>query len=71
MDMIRKGSTVRWTWGAHRANGQVVERFDRTVRRTIKGASITKHGSRDNPAFLIEQDDGGRVLKLRSELESS
>ncbi len=69
--MIRKGSTVHWTWGAYIASGQVVERFDRKVRRTIKGASITKHGSRDNPALLIEQDDGARVLKLRSELKES
>jgi hypothetical protein len=67
--MIRKGSTVHWTWGANSASGHVVERFDRTVRRTIKGAEITKHGTRDNPAFLIEQDDGDRVLKLRSELK--
>ena len=66
--MIRKGSTVHWSWGAHTATGRVVERFDRTVRRTIKGTSITKHGSWDDPAYLIEQDDGDRVLKLRSEL---
>ena len=69
--MIRKGSTVHWTWGANTASGQIIERFDRTVRRTIKGAEITKHGSRDNPAFLIAQDDGARVLKLRSELDET
>jgi hypothetical protein len=66
--MIRSGSTVHWTWGRSTASGTVEERFERTVRRTIKGASIVKHGSADNPAYLIRQDDGDRVLKLRSEL---
>ena len=66
--MIRNGSTVRWTWGQHTASGRVVDRFERTVHRTIKGAAVTKHASKDNPAFLIEQDDGDQVLKLRSEL---
>ena len=27
-----------------------------------------KHGTRDNPAYLIRQGDGDQVLKLRSEL---
>ena len=66
--MIRTGSTVHWSWGAHEAAGRVVERFERTVRRTIKGTAVVKHGTRDNPAYLIRQDDGDQVLKLRSEL---
>ncbi len=35
-----------------------------TLRRTIKGNEVTKHGAEDNPAILIEQEDGTQVLKL-------
>jgi hypothetical protein len=41
----------------------------RPVNRRIKGSRITRLGSPDDPAYEIEQEDGGRVLKLRSEVE--
>ena len=34
-----------------------------------KGSEITRNGTDDNPALLIEQEDGSRVLKLRSEVD--
>lgn len=64
-----KGTAIRWNWGGNVANGKIAERFDRRVQRTIKGEKIVRNGSADNPAYLIEQEDGGRVLKLESELE--
>ena len=66
--MIRTCTTVHWAWGQHTASGRVVERFERTIKRELKGAEIVKHGTRQNPAYLIRQDDGSEVLKLRSEL---
>ncbi len=63
-----KGTTVRWRWGAAMAEGKVRERFARRVQRTIKGTKVVKNGTPDNPALLIEQDDGGLVLKRQSEL---
>jgi len=71
MSAIRKGSQVRWKWGSSTATGKVVERFGRTVTRTLKGSKVTKRGSEETPAFLIEQDDGDRVLKLSTELDSA
>lgn len=65
-----KGAAVRWTWGGHQANGKVAERFERRVQRTIKGEKIVRNGTKDNPAYLVEQEDGGRALKLESELEA-
>lgn len=65
---MRIGSTVRWKWGSGVAEGKLVERFERRVQRTLKGTRVVKNGSADNPALLIEQDDGARVLKLASEL---
>jgi len=66
--MIRKGTNVRWKWGSGTATGKVAETFDRDVTRTIDGAEITRHGSADDKALLIEQEDGQRVLKLESEV---
>jgi hypothetical protein len=68
---FRKGSAVTWTWGAHETTGTVVERFERTVSRTLRGSRITRKGTPDCPAYLIEQDDGARVLKLQSELDDA
>ena len=62
------GRTVHWNWGSGKAAGKVKERFDRRVQRTIKGIKVVKNGTADNPAYLIEQEDGGRVLKRGSEL---
>jgi hypothetical protein len=66
---IRKGTTVRWQWSGSSATGRVVEVHRSRVTRTLGGSEITRNGSDDDPAYLIEQDDGSRVLKLRSEVE--
>lgn len=58
---FRVGQNVAWHWGNGEGEGKIAERFEREVSRTIKG-------SKEDPAFLIEQDDGGKVLKLASEL---
>ena len=68
---IRKGSTVSWKWGSSTASGKVSEIHRDTVRRRTKGEQVTRHGSDDNPAYVIEQDDDTVVLKLRSELLES
>jgi len=48
----------------------IAERFERRVQRTLKGSRIVRNGSKANPAYLIDQDDGNRVLKLGSELHA-
>ena len=60
---------MRWHWGTGSAVGKIAERFERRVSRTIKGKRIVRNGTHENPAYLIEQDDGSRVLKRGSELE--
>ncbi|MCA0941426.1 DUF2945 domain-containing protein [Salipiger pacificus] len=68
MSTFQVGETVQWNWGDGKARGKIADRFERRVTRQIKDQEITRNGSSDTPAFLIEQDDGGRVLKLESEL---
>ncbi|WP_066480011.1 MULTISPECIES: DUF2945 domain-containing protein [unclassified Sphingomonas] len=67
---FKKGQAVTWHWGSGTAKGKVAERFDRRVQRTIKGSKIVKNGTKDNPAYLVEQEDGGRALKSGSELSA-
>ena len=61
---------VQWDWGNGTAKGQIKERFEREVTRTLQGSEITKNGTEDNPAYLIRQEDGDEVLKLGSEIEA-
>ena len=66
---IREGSEISWRWGNGTATGTVRAVHHTSVTRTIKGSEITRHGSDDDPAYEIEQDDGTKVLKLRSEVD--
>ena len=65
---FREGSEVSWKWGANHASGKVRQVFTRRVQRTIKGTRVVRRASEDEPAYLIEQADGGRALKSHSEL---
>lgn len=65
---LRKGSKVEWKWGQGTATGKIVEVFHEDVDKTIDGKSIKRKASKDDPAFLIEQEDGQKVLKGESEV---
>ena len=65
---IHVGDEVEWDWGSGTGTGTVKERFTEKVTRTIEGTEITRDASEDEPAYLIEQEDGDRVLKSVSEL---
>ena len=66
---LREGSAVKWKYGTGEAEGKVLEVHKKHISREIKGKEITRNGSEENPALLIEQADGDRVLKLSSEVE--
>lgn len=68
---IHIGDKVSWDWGNGTGTGEVVERHTSKVTKTIEGSDITRDASEDEPAYLIEQDDGDRVLKSASELSKS
>jgi len=68
-DIFRMGQAVVWDWGGGTATGTIKDRYERRVTRRIKGSEITRNGDKDNPAYLIEQEDGDEVLKLASELK--
>ncbi|WP_306753402.1 hypervirulence associated TUDOR domain-containing protein [Paracoccus actinidiae] len=71
MTKFRVGSKVEWDWGKGTATGKVAKSFSDPVERTIKGATVKRNADTENPAYLIEQDDGDRVLKSHSELRKA
>ncbi|WP_018982784.1 hypervirulence associated TUDOR domain-containing protein [Salinimonas chungwhensis] len=64
-------SKVEWQWGNGKGQGKVREVFWEDVTRTLQGEEVTRKPDNDNPAYLIEQDDGDKVLKLHSELSKA
>ena len=68
---FHKGQQVLWKWGAASASGKIEQAFERRVSRTLKGTRVSRVGTKENPAYLIVQDDGDRVLKRGSELTAS
>jgi hypothetical protein len=69
--MVRKfgvGTRVTWKWGTGRGTGKVEEVFTSRVTRTIKGKEITRDASEDEPAYMLSQEGGDRVLKSHGEL---
>ena len=68
MAKFRKGQKVEWKWPPGYVKGTVVESFTETVRKTIKGKLITRHGKPENPAYHLITAKGVDVLKLESEL---
>nr|WP_321825557.1 DUF2945 domain-containing protein [Alteromonas macleodii] len=62
---------VEWEWGNGSATGNIREKFTNDVERTIKGSSVKREASDSDPAYLIEQNDGSKVLKSHSEITKS
>lgn len=70
-DNYNVGDKVKWEWGDGYGEGEVEERFTDKVTRTIDGTEVSRDASDDDPAYLIEQEDGDRVLKSHSELQKA
>ena len=68
---FNKGDKVSWSWGNGTASGKVSEVFTSDVERTIKGSKVKRNASDDDPAYMVEQDDGDKALKSESELEKA
>ncbi|RFP63671.1 DUF2945 domain-containing protein [Hymenobacter lapidiphilus] len=68
---MRKGTQVSWKYGTGTATGKIEQTHKETVSRKIKGAEITRHGTPENPAYLIVQENGDKVLKLKSEVTAA
>ena len=70
-ESFRVGDKVKWKWGDGYGEGEISERFTDKVTRTIDGTEVTRVATDDEPAYMIKQDDGARVLKSHSEIQKS
>ncbi|MBW3606711.1 MAG: DUF2945 domain-containing protein [Actinobacteria bacterium] len=62
---------MEWDRGSGTAQGKISESHTERVSVTIDGTEVTRNAGDENPAYLIEQDDGQRVLKSHSELRKA
>ncbi len=69
MANFEAGDKVKWAWGRGYGTGEIQSVFPEKTTRKIKGSEVTRHGSQDDPALYIKQEDGDAVLKLSSEVE--
>ena len=68
---ISVGDKVSWSWGNGTGTGTVKQVYTDKVTKTIKGNEVTRDATEDEPAYLIEQDDGDRVLKSVTEVDAA
>lgn len=71
MSDYENGDEVEWSWGSGTGTGKVTHKYTQKITKKIKGSEITRNASQDDPAYLIEQDDGDEVLKSGSELKQA
>jgi hypothetical protein len=69
--MIAVGQTVWWKWINGFAEGVVVDITPERTQIETKGKLITRNGTPDNPALIIEHANGTKILKLASEVKHS
>ena len=60
---MKKGDKVHWNWGKSEAEGEVQEKFTEPVSKNIKGSEVKLKASKENPSWLIKQENGSEVLK--------
>ena len=68
---LSKNSKVTWQWLGRPIQGIVKEVYDHKVTRKIKGSTITRNGTKENPAYLVESEAGNLALKLGTELQKT
>lgn len=52
-------------------SGTITKVYTQKITVKIDGAEVTRDASDDEPAYLIEQDDGDEVLKSESEVSAA
>ena len=68
---FRVSQRVKWNHAGNTAEGQIKQAFTEKVTRKIKGHEVTRNATDDEPAYLIEQEDGDQVLNSESELSKA
>jgi hypothetical protein len=67
---MRKGTQVTWKYGTGTATGKIESVHKEATTVKIKGHDIHRNGTADDPALVIVQENGDKVLKLQSEVKA-
>lgn len=65
---MKKGDKVHWNWAGSEAEGTVDQKYTEPVTRKIKGTEVKRNASKEDPAYMIKQENGNRALHSESEL---
>ncbi|NCD70685.1 hypervirulence associated TUDOR domain-containing protein [Mucilaginibacter agri] len=68
---MKKGDAVHWSWGKGEAKGKIEKKIEHPVTEHIKGATVKRNASKDEPAYELKTDKGQKVLKSESELKKA
>jgi hypothetical protein len=68
---MRKGTKVSWKYGTGSATGKIESVHKEPITHKIKGHDIHRNGSATDPALVIVQDNGTKVIKLQSEVKTA
>ena len=71
MSHYQTNTKVEWDWGEGTATGYIREKFVERVERNLKGSDVVRNASESDPAYMIEQPDGDKVLKSHYELRKA
>ena len=66
---MRKGDKVHWNWGKSQAEGTIKEKSEKTITKKIKGKEVKRIASKEELAYVIQQNSGTEVVKSESELK--
>jgi Hypervirulence associated proteins TUDOR domain len=66
---MKKGDKVHWNWGKSQAEGTITQKSEKTITKKIKGKEVKRNASKEEPAYVIEQQNGTEVVKSESELK--
>ncbi|CCF49702.1 hypothetical protein NDA11_004762 [Ustilago hordei] len=67
---LSKGYKVSWSWGSQHPFGTVKDvKDDGAEAETKKGSTISKDGSKEDPAVVIETANGNNAVKNASEID--
>ncbi|MGI8637968.1 MAG: DUF2945 domain-containing protein [Segetibacter sp.] len=66
---MKKGDKVHWNWGKSQAERKIIEKSEKTIEKKIKGTVVKRKGSKEEPSYVIKQDNGNEAVKSESELK--
>ena len=66
---VKKGDAVEYKYGKAKVEAKVAKVQKSETTKTIKGKTIKRDGSKDDPAIEVKTKKGGTALKSASEVK--